>query len=267
MASSRPVLVEVIHLTKRYPPVRKGTIGFGDLIDSLKGRREEILALEDVNFNIRKGEWFGILGPNGAGKTTFCDMLLDITTPSSGRILVDGWDVNGKHSKIKGKICAIQHWYFRNRLNVRDTLRTGALEWLVDEGVAEERIEWLADLFGIEDRLDDWFIRLSDGMRVKVQLIAALITQAELMVFDEPTPKLDVLARRALYDQLKKYQKETKTTIIWTTHNMAEAERTCDRIAILNNRLLMITTPRELMHDMEKADLEEAFIELLRREA
>lgn len=259
-------MVEVQHLSKSYPPIRKGAIGFRDLLDTLKGRRENIPALKDMSFTVEKGEWFGVLGPNGAGKTTFCDILLDITTPSTGRILVDGIDVNKEHSKTKGQICAIQYWYFKNRLSVRDTLRTTALEWLIDEGTADERIEWLADLFQITDRLDDWFIRLSDGMRVKVQLIATLITQAELLVFDEPTPKLDVMTRRKLYTELKQYQNKTRTTIIWTTHNMAEAEKTCDRIAVINNRLLVLTTPRELVRDMEKADLEEAFIELLRRE-
>jgi ABC-2 type transport system ATP-binding protein len=97
-------------------------------------------------------------------------------------------------------------------------------------------------------------------------MMATLMSGAEFYVFDEPTPGMDVFTRRTLYEQLKRFQEESGTTIFWTTHNMQEAEQTCDRIAVLNNDLVTVTTPRKLMDDMEKADLEEAFIALLRED-
>jgi ABC-2 type transport system ATP-binding protein len=256
----------VEELSKSYPPMRKGTVGFKDMIDSLRGRREEVLALENVSFNVKKGETFGLLGPNGAGKTTFCDLLLDITTPSSGRILLDGVDVNGSHDAIRGKICEMEYWSFHGRVNVRDTLRRAGAEWMLTKEETEERMNWLIDLFDIREKTDDWVIRLSRGMYMKVKLIATLMSGAELFVFDEPTPWMDVFTKRKLYEQLREFKRRTGTTIVWTTHNMHEAQEVCDRIAVLNNRLITVTTPKKLMDDMEKANLEEAFIALLKDE-
>ena len=258
--------LEVEDLTKRYPPMRKGTVGIRDLVDTLKGRREEILALEDVGFKVEKGEWFGLLGPNGAGKTTFCDLLLDITTPTSGHILLDGVDVNRDHDRVRGKICEMEYWSFYSRVNVRDTLRRAGAEWMLTKEETEERMNWLVELFELEEKMDDWVIRLSRGMYVKVKLIATLMSGAELYVFDEPTPWMDVFTKRKLYKQLGDYKKRTGTTIIWTTHNLHEAQETCDRIAVLNNRLVTVTTPKRLMDDMQKANLEDAFIALLQEE-
>ena len=258
--------LEVEHLTKRYPPMRKGTVGFRDLIDTLKGRREEVLALEDITFNVKKGEWFSLLGPNGAGKTTFCDLLLDITTPTSGYIRLDGRDVNREHDYTRGRICEMEYWSFHSRVNVRDTLRSAGAEWMLTKEETEERMNWLVDLFDIREKLDDWVIRLSMGMYMKVKLIATLMSGVELFVFDEPTPRMDIFTRRKLYGQLEEFRHKTGTTIVWTTHNLYEAQETCDRIAVLNNRLVTVTTPKKLMDDMQKANLEDAFIALLQEE-
>jgi ABC-2 type transport system ATP-binding protein len=258
--------LEVENLSKRYPPMRKGTVGFRDLIDTLKGRREEVLALEDINFKVERGEWFGLLGPNGSGKTTFCDLLLDITTPTSGRIILDGFDVNKEHDKVRGKICEMEYWTFYSRVNVRDTLRNAGAEWMLTKEETEERMNWLVELFELEEKMDDWVIRLSRGMYVKIKLIATLMSGAELFVFDEPTPWMDVFTKRKLYEQLREYKKKTGTTIIWTTHNLHEAQDTCERIAVLNNKLVTVTTPKRLIDDMQEANLEDAFIALLKEE-
>jgi len=258
--------LEVDHLTKKYPPMRKGTVGFRDLVDTIRGRREEVLALDDITFNVEKGEWFGLLGPNGSGKTTFCDILLDIVTPTSGHIRLDGRDVNREHDYTQGRISEMEYWSFYGRVNVRDSLRQAGAEWMLTRQETEERMNWLVDLFDMRDKMDDWLQRLSAGMWVKVKLMATLMSGAELYVFDEPTPWMDVFTRRKLYAQLKEFQSKTNTTIVWTTHNLPEAQQTCQRIAVLNNRLVTVTTPAKLMHDMEKANLEDAFIALLKDE-
>jgi ABC-2 type transport system ATP-binding protein len=258
--------IEVQNLTKRYPPMRKGTVGFRDIIDTIKGRREEVLALEKISFNVQKGEWFGLLGPNGSGKTTFCDILLDITTPSSGHIMLDGVDVNRDHDRIRGKISEMEYWSFYSRVNVRDTLRRAGAEWMLTKEQTEERMNWLVDLFELREKMDDWVIRLSTGMMIKVKMIATLMAGAPVYVFDEPTPWMDIFTKRKLYAQLKEHKEKTRATIIWTTHNLHEAEQTCDRIAVLNNHLVTVTTPKRLIADMEKANLEEAFVALLKEE-
>jgi ABC-2 type transport system ATP-binding protein len=103
-------------------------------------------------------------------------------------------------------------------------------------------------------------------MYVKIKLIATLMSGAELFVFDEPTPWMDVFTKRKLYEQLREYKKKTGTTIIWTTHNLHEAQDTCERIAVLNNKLVTVTTPKRLIDDMQEANLEDAFIALLKEE-
>jgi len=259
--------LEVQNLTKMYPPMRKGTIGLRDMLDTLKGRREEVLALQDVSFTIEAGEWFGLLGPNGAGKTTLCDIILDITSPTSGKVLYEGYDVNREHRQVRGKICTMDYQFFYRRVNVRESLRSSGAEWKLKPQETEERMNWLIKLFDMENKLDDWIIRLSGGMQRKVWLIATLMSGAEFYVFDEPTPGMDVFTRRKLYQELKRYQAETGTTILWTTHNLYEAQEACDRIAVTNNRLITVTTPQKLMQDMKKVNLEDAFVELLKEEA
>lgn len=258
--------LEVDHLDKMYPPMRKGVVGFRDLVDTIKGRREEVVALRDITFSVKKGEWFGLLGPNGSGKTTLCNIILDVTTPTSGAVRFEGHDVNKEHKYTRGKICTMQYQFILQRVNVRQSLRRAGAEWMLPKDETERRMNWLVEIFDMTEKLDDWIIRLSGGMFKKVMMMATLMSGAEFFVFDEPTPGMDVFTRRTLYAQLKRYQKESGTTIFWTTHNMHEAEQTCDRIAVLNNDLVTVTTPRKLIEDMEKADLEEAFIALLRDE-
>lgn len=263
-ASSSSCGLEVENLTKLYPPVRKGLVGFRDLVDTLKGKREEVLALRDISFDVSGGEWFGLLGPNGSGKTTLCNIILDVTTPTSGHVRYDGFDVNREHEKIQGRICTMQYQFLLQRVNVRDSLRRAGAEWMLPREEIEERMNWLVDIFDMREKLDDWLVRLSSGMFRKVMMIATLMSGAELLVFDEPTQGMDVFTRKKLYEQLHRFQRESGTTVFWTTHNLQEAEETCDRIAVIDNHLVTVTTPKKLVHEMEKANLEEAFITLLR---
>jgi ABC-2 type transport system ATP-binding protein len=160
----------------------------------------------------------------------------------------------------------MQYQFFLERVSVRDSLYRAGAEWMLPKKVIQEKTEWLVDIFDMREKLDDWLIRLSGGMFRKVMMMATLMSGAEFFVFDEPTPGMDVFTRRTLYSQLKRFKEESGTTIFWTTHNLHEAEQTCDRIAVLNNHLVVVTTPRKLIEDMEKADLEEAFIALLKSE-
>jgi len=255
--------LEVDHITKKYPPMRKGVLGFRDFLDSLKGRRQQIVALDDISFDVKPGEWFGLLGPNGAGKTTFCDLLLDITTPTSGHIRLDGRDVNREHGYTRGRVAAMMYWSWHDRVSLRDSLLLAGTEWALTHEEACRRMDFLVGLFDVRDKLDEWVVRLSGGTRMKLDLIATLMSGAEVLVFDEPTARLDVLTRRRLYSQLKEFQSHTNTTIIWTTHNLHEAQATCDRVAVINTRLLAVARPQTLVEWTGKTDLEEAFIALL----
>jgi len=245
----------------------KGFLGWKSTLDSLRGRRgESILALRDVSFEVSEGEWFGILGPNGAGKTSFVDILADILIPTSGRVLFDGKDINRDRQHIAGKICFFDKWDMENRVKVRVILRKAAAEWAVPAERAKSRIAELAPLLGIEDKLDEWILRLSAGMKSKVRLLATLLCEPEILVFDEATLGLDVPSRRRLYDELNAYRAGTGCTIIWTTHNLHEAEAVCDRVALLNNSLITVDKPAEIVKRTKDPNLEEAFMSLLEAE-
>ena len=257
------VEITVYGLCKTYPPIPRG-LGLSQLLRRSKGTGT--LALDHVSFQIHGGEWFGVLGPNGAGKTTFCDILLDITHPTQGSIRINEIDVNKQHSKLKGMLCSIDYWSLDPRLRVRTFLEKSGAEWMLPRRQTRKRIEYLAELFEMKAKLDDWVVRLSGGMKKKINLMAALMSGAPALVLDEPTVGLDVFSRQSLYAQLKEYQKDFGATIAWTTHNLDEAEQVCDRIAVLNAKLLALATPQDLVQAMKKANLEQAFIEMIQKD-
>lgn len=176
--------IQVHDLSKTYPPIPKG---LGILQIFRRAETAGTVALDHISFRIEGGEWFGLLGPNGAGKTTFCDILLDITHPTSGRILVDGIDVNKQHSKLKGMLCSVDYWSLDQRVKVRTFLERAGAEWMLPRKETRRRIDYLADLFEMGDKKDDWVIRLSGGMRKKLDLMATLMSGAPVLVLDEPT--------------------------------------------------------------------------------
>lgn len=267
---SDPVLRSV-ELSKYFPPMRRGIVGIRDLIDAFKKKRGKIKALHNVTFDVNKGEVFGLLGPNGAGKTTFCKIIADLVIPTSGRAEVLGYDVIKEHKKIVGKmICVfggeIAMWgVFAWRMSVYRNLKFICDLWKVPRSETEERISFALDVLGLQQKREEWYQKLSGGTQQKLYLALPLIVRAPMILLDEPTVRVDVITRREMHEIIKqKLCKELGCTVLLTTHNMLEAERVCDRVAILRQgEIAEIGTPREIAAKVGESNFEDAFIKVV----
>jgi len=267
---SDPVLRSV-ELSKYFPPMRRGIVGIRDLIDAFKKKRGKIKALHNVTFDVNKGEVFGLLGPNGAGKTTFCKIIADLVIPTSGRADVLGYDVIKEHKKIVGKmICVfggeIAMWgVFAWRMSVYRNLKFICDLWKVPRSETEERISFALDVLGLQQKREEWYQKLSGGTQQKLYLALPLIVRAPMILLDEPTVRVDVITRREMHEIIKqKLCKELGCTVLLTTHNMLEAERVCDRVAILRQgEIAEIGTPKEIAAKVGESNFEDAFIKVV----
>jgi len=264
---NEPVLKSV-ELTKLYPPMRKGVVGIRDLIDTFKKRRGRIRALNKVTFDVQAGEVFGLLGPNGAGKTTFCKIIADLVIPTSGNAYVLGHDVIKEHRKIVGKMIAvfggeIAMWgVFAWRMSVYRNLKFIANLWKIPSSELEKRISFALEVLDLEDKRDEWYQKLSGGTQQKLYLALPLIVQAPMILLDEPTIRVDVMTRREMHEIIReRLCRELGCGVLLTTHNMGEAERVCDRVAILSHgEIVEMGTPKEISERLGEDNFEDAFV-------
>ncbi|MCG7849720.1 MAG: ABC transporter ATP-binding protein [ANME-2 cluster archaeon] len=221
-------------------------------------RKDEITAVEDVNLKIKKGEIFGILGPNGAGKTTLIKMLCTLILPSEGTAHVNGYDISKDSGKVRESIGFItsDERSFYWRLTGRHNLRFFAALHNYYSDDAEERIDELLSLVGMEDRGDDRFLSYSAGMKQRMAIARGLLNDPAVLFMDEPTRALDPGAAQ----NVRKFVKEHITgdegkTVFLSTHHLPEAEELCDRIAIINEgRIVAVGTLEELKSALDKPD-------------
>jgi len=239
-AAGAPAL-SVSHLTKR----------FGDRT-----------AVDDVSFEVGRGEVFGFLGPNGAGKTTTVRMLGTLIAPSSGSAAILGIPLtaeNGTH--IRGRIAIMPEapgLYLR--LSVRENLECFAD--LYETPDPRQRIAKALGAVNLAERADDACGALSKGLRQRVALARALLSDPEVLFLDEPTSGLDPVAAREVHELIA-HLREGGVTIFLTTHRLEEAERLCDRVAILNTTLRTIGRPDELRERLFARTLEVKTVEPL----
>ena len=231
-----------------------------ELTKVFPSRKGEVRAVDGITFSCERGEIFGLLGPNGAGKTTTLRMLSTILTPTSGSAAVAGFDVRTQPDEVRRNIgfLATETGLY-DRFTARETLRFfGRINRLSDQEIDERSNELFAmlELTPLADRRVGTF---STGERQKLSLARALIHDPPVLILDEPTFGLDVMAARAVVDAIRML-KEQGRTIILSTHIMRIAEKLCDRIGILyRGRLHALGTLDELKARFAAPDLEEVF--------
>lgn len=230
--------IEVSHLRR----VFRATIGV------VKRSIKEVVAVEDISFEVQPGELFGLLGPNGAGKTTTVKMLTTLLIPTGGTAQVLGYDVVKQAESIRPRIGFIfggergLYW----RLSAIDNLRYFASLYQLEPDVTKQRIPYLLELVGLADRGKEKVEGYSRGMKQRLHIARTLLNDPELLFLDEPSIGLDPVAAREMRQIVRDLQSEKKT-ILLTTHYMYEADTLCQRIAVINNgRIIALDTPEGL---------------------
>ncbi len=209
----------------------------------------ELRALKGLSLTVEQGEFFGLLGPNGAGKTTFINTLVGLVHRSGGEARVFGYDVESEYQEARNRIgLAPQEFNVDRFFPIREVLIHKAGYHGIPKAEAAERADEVLKRVGIYDKREERFDWLSGGMKRRLLLARALVTDPDLLILDEPTAGVDVQLRHDLWDLVTELNEEG-TTVLLTTHYIEEAERLCDRVAIMNEgRKVTVATPDELKH-------------------
>lgn len=215
---------------------------------NLTKKYDEFTAVDGVSLTIETGEFFGLLGPNGAGKSTTIGMLSTLYLPTKGEILVDGEKLDRKNTPLKRKISVVtQEYSMRQDMTIEEIMEYQGRLYFVPKKERLEKTRELLEFCGLMDYRKRTVRRLSGGMKRKLMVCRALLTEPEILLLDEPTAGMDALARRQMWNLLKKLNKNS-LTILLTTHYMEEAETLCGRVGLMyQGRLEEVDTPKAMI--------------------
>ncbi len=218
-----PLAIRCRGLVKRYPP--------------------DVLAVDGLDLEVERGECFGLLGPNGAGKTTTVEILEGLTEPTAGEVEVLGSTWTKDAAALRPRLgITLQETHLYERLTVEELLRLFRSFYPAGRGVDE-----VVGLVALEEKRRTRYERLSGGQKQRLAVACALVGEPELLFLDEPTTGLDPQSRRQLWDVVLGMKRSGRTVLL-TTHYMDEAERLCDRVAIIDRgKVIALGTPRELI--------------------
>jgi lipooligosaccharide transport system ATP-binding protein len=222
-------------------------------------------AVDNIDFEIQKGECFGFLGPNGAGKTTVIRILYCFMPPTSGEVMVFGMNVSEKPSQIKFRTGVMpQEDNLDPDLSVLENLIVYARYFDIPKKESSNISQELLEFVELKEKAGVNIKSLSGGMKRRLLLARALINNPELLILDEPTTGLDPHSRHSVWEKMK-YLKSKNTTLIITTHYMEEAEKLCDRVAIMDSgKIVTIDSPERLM-SVHGGNLEDVYLKLTGR--
>ena len=227
------------------------------------GKKNEIVALDNLSFTVNKGEVFGLLGPNGSGKTTLIRILNCIFRPTVGTATVNGYSLREQEDVKRSTGLLAENPRLYERLSPREYLEFVGALYDVEKHTLSERVDRLMVMFGLGSRRDDLIEGFSKGMKQKVLIAAALIHDPPIVFLDEPTSALDPRAAIVVKDLIKDLSSKANKTVFVSSHILPLMEEVCDRIAIINQgKLVALGTVREIIAQAETANLEQAFIEL-----
>jgi ABC-2 type transport system ATP-binding protein len=216
-------------------------------LENVRKSYGKLVAVDGLSLSIRKGEVFGLLGPNGAGKSTSVSLAVGLLAPDAGEITIEG-SGNPQNADVRQKIgVAPQALALYDNLSAEENLRFFGEVYKLSGAKLAERVKWCLDFVGLTDRKDDRVLGYSGGMKRRLNIAAAVIHDPELILLDEPTVGVDPQSRNKIFESIEDLHRRGRT-IIYTTHYMEEAERLCDRIAIVDaGKLLALGTLGELL--------------------
>ncbi|MDD5063822.1 MAG: ABC transporter ATP-binding protein [Phycisphaerae bacterium] len=214
---------------------------------NLKKRYSKTVALDDVSFEVKRGETFGLLGPNGAGKTTTIRLLCGLLKPDSGVVTVNG-KTNPTLVEVRLSLGMVpQTLAIYEELSAEDNLRFFGRIYGLSGRRLKERVSNCLEIAGLTQRRKDKVSKYSGGMKRRLNMVCSLLHEPPLLLLDEPTVGVDPQSRNSIFDTIEAMKKQGRT-IIYTTHYMEEAERICDRVAILDyGKILDMDSVRNLI--------------------
>lgn len=225
-------MIEIINLTKRYS-------------------KAKVNALDNVNLKIETGEFFGLLGPNGAGKTTLINLISTLLYPTSGEIRIDGELLTRSRNDIKRKLSLItQHNSLRNDMTLDEIMELQGRLYYLNNADIKKKSDELLSFCGLSEHRKKTVRKLSGGMKRKLMICRALLTDPEVLILDEPTVGLDPASRRQIWDLTRTINSQGRTVIL-TTHYMDEAQQLCKRIAMIDKgKVARVATPEAFIEEL-----------------
>ncbi len=239
LGASSPV-IEVQGLCKNYITHKKQP-GLGGAIKGLFHREKEIsAAVQDVSFNVEEGEFVGFLGPNGAGKTTTLKMLAGLLYPTKGEARVLGYVPWERQDGYRRQFALLlgqknQLWW---DLPARESLELNARIYDIPQEKFLRSLDEMTALLGVREKLNVMVRELSLGERMKLELIAALLHEPKILFLDEPTIGLDVVSQKTVREFLREHNTKRRTTILLTSHYMADIQELCERVIIIDRGVI-----------------------------
>ena len=229
--------IELKNLVKRFKTKQKEAGLAGSFKSLFKSKYKELIAVDNVSFNLKKGELVGFIGPNGAGKSTTIKILAGILFPDSGDISVLGMNPQKDRKKLAFKIGCVfgqkpQLWY---HLPAIDTFNLFSKIYELDDEEYKKRLDSLVKMFEVEEILNTPVRKLSLGQRMRCEIVASMLHKPEILFLDEPTIGLDIVAKQKIRELIMDLNKKEKVTILLTSHDTQDIEHLCERIIIINH--------------------------------
>ena len=221
-------------------------------------------AVDNISFNVKKGQIFAFLGPNGAGKTTTIKMLTTLLNPTSGTIKINGYDpVKDKDNARHSFGIVFQDPSLDDELTAYENMEFHGVLYNLPVKIRKERIEYLMKFVELWDRKDELVKHFSGGMKRRLEIARGLIHHPKILFLDEPTLGLDPQTRNHMWKYLKELNKKENMTVFVTTHYMAEAEKVADMISIIDHgKIIAHGNVNQLKKQTKTKSLEEAFLKL-----
>jgi len=237
-------------------------------VEALEKDYGKVKALKGISFEIKEGEIFGLIGPNGAGKSTTLKILATLLTPTGGRAEVFGHDVVKDGDEVRKLISYLpeEAGAYKNLKGI-EYLQFMAKLYAKTGKSYEKMLELGVRLSGLGNRLNDKISTYSKGMTRKLLLARALMVEPKLAILDEPASGLDIINAYSIRQTIKQFAKEKGITFLVSSHNMLEVEFLCDRVALINEGVIVETgSPKELKEKYEAENLEEVFMSIVGRQ-
>ncbi len=240
-------VIEVKNLCKTFKVKKKEKGLKGSLKSLWKPKYKKIEAVQDISFSVEKGEMIAFIGPNGAGKSTTIKMLTGILYPDSGDISILGFDPKKERKNLAYEIGTVfgQKEQLWTHLTPYDNFKFFGAIYDIPEQAVEKKIEELKGLFELEDFINTPVRNLSLGQRIRCEIVASLIHNPKILFLDEPTIGLDPVVKENIRSLIKRMNKEYKTTVFLTSHDVGDIEKLCKRVVIVNHGKLVLDDSME----------------------